>query len=467
MRPILLASSAVAVAATFASTVGAQQPVAQNASAKIYPLETIVAVVGDQPITRFDLQEALLAKIQGGGITEPKTREDTLALERDVLNDMVDEELLLQKAKEMKIDVTDAEISPQVDAQIRATRARFGTESEFRNALASASLGTPEEYRKYLMDQYRRRATHDKTLAKLEQDGKIVPVNVTEKEIELEFDRAKPYLGPKPASVTFKQIVIAPKPTQKAKDMARAKAESIYVQLKGGADFERTAKRESMDLQSKDLGGDLGWMRRGENLAEFDRWLFGSNFQAALEPGQISPVFETPYGYHIVRVDRRQTGEVKASQILIAPVIDSADIARTGVLADSVAKLLRSGVPFDTLAKKYHDYAGKEETSILTPFWRDSLPQPYQEGFAGKKPGDVVDFQIPGSAQHPNIPKYVVAQLLTADEGGPRTLDEMRAAVRKELSERGGVRRYVDGLRKQTYVSIRLDSLDVADIKAP
>src|SRR5581483_12233654 len=212
----------------------------------------------------------------------------------------------------------------------------------------------------------------------------------------------------------------------------------------------------------------IGWARRGDNLPEFDRWLFGSQFNAPLAPGQMSPVFETPFGFHILRVDRVSGPEVKAHQILIMAKVDSADLARTQKLADSVAAALRAGTPFDTLAKKYHDYAGKEETSILTPFWRDSLPQPYQQGFAGKKPGDIVDFQIPGSPLHPNIPKYVVAQLQTVDEGGERTLDEMRAAVRQELAERGGVRRYVDALRKQAYVSIRLDTLDVADnSKAP
>ena len=88
--------------------------------------------------------------------------------------------------------------------------------------------------------------------------------------------------------------------------------------------------------------------------------------------------------------------------------------------ADSVAKLWKNGTPFDTLAKKYHDYAGKEETSLLTPLVRDSLPVTYQKAFLLKKPGDIVDFQIPGSAQHPEVPKFVVAQLLTVDEGGER-----------------------------------------------
>jgi peptidyl-prolyl cis-trans isomerase SurA len=380
---------------------------------------------------------------------------------------MVEEELLIQKAKELKVEVPDADITPMVDRQVKDTRSRFATETEFRTALAQASLGTPEEYRKFLIEQYRRQALLERTIRKLTQDGKIVPINVTDSEIVATFEREKEFLPPKPASVTFKQIVIAPQPTAAAKEVARVKAESLLAQLKSGTDFEKLAKRESMDPLTRETGGDLGWARRDQNVPEFDRWLFGGPFQAALQPGQLSPVVQTAYGFHIIRVDRVQPGEVKAHQILIVPKIDSADFARTEKLADSVAALWKSGVPFDTLAKKYHDYGGKEETSILTPFWRDSLPTSYQKAFMLRKAGDIVTFQIPGSAQRPDVPKFVVAQLQTVDEGGPQTLAELRTAVRDDLARRGGVRRYVDTLKKQTYVSVRLDQLASASVAKP
>ena len=97
------------------------------------------------------------------------------------------------------------------------------------------------------MEQFRRQLIRDSVIRKLQQDGKIVPINVTDAEISAEFEKAKAFLPKKPATVTFKQIVIAPQPTAAAKEVARVKAESLLAQLKTGGDFEKLAKRESMD----------------------------------------------------------------------------------------------------------------------------------------------------------------------------------------------------------------------------
>ena len=460
----LFASSLVLVAA---ASLRAQQPAVPKPSDSKVALDAIVATVNEVPITRYDLDEMIITKIQRGEIKSPADSATADALRRQILDDMIQDELIIQKAKDLKIEVPDADIAPDVDRQVKDVRSKYTSEADFRNALVSAALGSPEEYRRFLMDQYRRQVTRQKVIRKLTQDGKIIPVNVTDAEISAEYEKSKEFIPKKPASVTFKQIVIAPQPSPKAKEVARVKAESLLAQLKAGSDFEKLAKRESMDLLTKETGGDLGWARRDQNLPEFNRWLFGSPFQAPLSPGDLSPVVETPYGFHIIRVDRVQPGEVKAHQILVRPVVDSNDVTRTKKLADSVSLLLKGGTTFDSLAKKYNDYAGKEETGILTPFERDSLPIPYQQAFLLRKAGDVMVFQIPGGAQNPTVPKFVVALLLTVDEGGDRTLNDIRAFVRQDLAQRGGLRRYIDGLRKQAYVAVTLGDTDTSAKPAP
>ena len=445
----------LSLALTFAAVAaaGAQQP----ASTGPVPLDRIVAVVGDQPITRFDVQERILQKQQNGEIQKiPTDPAELKELERQTVNDMVDEQLLAMKAPELKVEVTDADLANTVDAQVKRIRSQFPTETEFRAELAKAGLGTPEEYRRYLMDQLRRVQLVQRTMQKLRDEGKLIPANVTDAEVQEAFEKYRSQLPPRPPSVTFRQVVINPKPSDAAKKAAYAKAESLLVELQHGADFEKIAKRESMEPGARETGGDLGWARRGKFVPEFDRWLFGAY---SLSPGQLSPVVETPFGYHIIRVDRAQPGEVKARHILIRPAVDSGQIEKARLEADTVAQQLRAGVSFDSLAKKHHDYANKEETTFRDPFPRDSLPAAYKAAFQGVKPNDIVTFKIPGTG---DAPKFVVAQLLTADQGGERTLAEMRGMVRDRLAEEGGVRRYLDSLRKQTYVSIRIDDEPVA-----
>jgi len=438
--------------------------VAQEAPARPYPLDAIVAVVGDQPITRYDLAQHINQLIQSG-MPRPTTDSARRAADSVALQEMVELELILQKAKELNIQAPEAEISSAVDRHLKQTRASFPNESEFRTALVKAGMGTPEEYRSYLVDQYRRQQIYSLTMRKLREENKLVPVNVSPAEVAAEFERARSFLPKKPATVTFRQIVLAPQATPVAREVARVKAESVLAVLKRDTDFEKLAKRESMDPLSKEIGGDMGWSRRGSTNypPELERWLFGPY---ALSPGQMSPVIDTPLGFHIIRVERVQTGEVKARKIVILPRIDSADVVHTGKLADSVATLWRNGAVFDTLTKKYHDYAHNEETSLLTPFARDSLPPAYQTAFTDKKPGDVVVFQIPGNRPD-DTPKFVVARLESAVVGGEQTLAEIREVVRSNLAERGAARRLIDTLKRQTYVSIRLDAVDRSAARNP
>ena len=445
---------AIALSLLFAAaTASAQQP----ARPSTYPLDAVVAVVGDQPITRYDLQQHINQLIQSG-MPRPTTDSAKRATDSLALIEMVELELVLQKAKELKVEAPEAEISTAVDRHLKNTRAAFPNETEFRSALVKEGMGTPEEYRTYLLEQYRRQQLYALTMRKLREENKLVPVNVSPAEVAAEFEKARSFLPKKPATVTFRQIVMAPQPTAAAKEVARIKAESLLAVLKRDQDFEKLAKRESMDPLSKEIGGDMGWSRRGSTNypPELERWLFG---MYALSPGQMSPVIDTPLGFHIIRVERVQTGEVKARKIVILPKLDSSDVVRTAKLADSVATLWRNGAVFDSLTKRYHDYAHNEETSLLTPFARDSLPPTYQTAFTEKKQGDIVVFQIPGNRAD-DTPKFVVARLESVAEGGEQTLAEMREVVRSNLAERGAARRMIDNLKKQTYVSIRLSAVE-------
>jgi peptidyl-prolyl cis-trans isomerase SurA len=419
-----------------------------NDAADKLPMDRIVAVVGTTPILWSEVLE-IINQRRAQGMQIPSDTAAQMQMARQIVGELVDEEVLVQRAQtDTTIVVDDADVNATVEQQIKRLRDQIKSDQEFLSTLRNAGFGTPEEYRRWLTEQARRRALSQRLVEHMRQEGKMISVAVTEDEITEAFERSREQLPKRPATITFRQIVIATKPSEKARQAARAKAESVLVEIQKGGDFESIAKRESQDPSSKDRGGDLGWNRRDSMVRPFDDMMF------ALNPGQVSPVVETPYGFHIIRVDRVKPGEVKARHILIKPAFDSTDAARARALADSVLAQWKSGVPYDSLVARYHDT--DELPGSLEPFPRAQLPETYQDALKEVKATEFFGpFPIEDKVR--GVPKYVLGQLLTSVDEGQYTVKDLRDQIRDQLQQEKSFRRLIDMLKQQTYVAINLD----------
>ncbi len=87
---------------------------------------------------------------------------------------------------------------------------------------------------------------------------------------------------------------------------SEAEAAKVLEEVRAGADFGALARRHSEDPGSADKGGDLGWVTRGQMVPDFEKQAF------LLEPGQISDVIKTEYGFHIIKVHERQSAQVQS-----------------------------------------------------------------------------------------------------------------------------------------------------------
>lgn len=123
-----------------------------------------------------------------------------------------------------------------------------------------------------------------------------------------------------------------------AREAAREKAERLRQRVLEGEDFAEVAQAESDDPGSGRKGGDLGWNPRGRMVPEFDE------VQFALQPGEVSDVVESEFGYHVIRVDDVREGDVPKDDALreIAERLyreEEAEAAARRAAEDALAKL--------------------------------------------------------------------------------------------------------------------------------
>ncbi|HMA44725.1 MAG TPA: peptidylprolyl isomerase [Gemmatimonadales bacterium] len=431
-RPLLV----VALGAALAPVARAQNTV---------PVDRIVAVVGSQPILSSQLEEEL-AQAQASGQTLPQDSAGRAALRRRILNNLVETELLVQQAEhDTTVKVTEQEVQDAVEQTVRNVRGRFASETEFQQQLRLAAFGGVEEWRRWLAENQRREILRTRLLENLRQKEKIKPIQPTDAQMRAYWEENRGQTQQRPANVSFRQIVILPKPDSAARARARATAESLIVELRHGADFADLARRLSADTTTRDSGGSLGWFRRGSMVKAFEETAF------RLKPGEISDAVETDFGFHIIQVQRVQPAEVLARHILIAPVVSPAQIEATRRLADSVHAALARGASFDSLAQRYGD---ENVPKLAEGVAIAQLGPEYQRLFGtdsttGLKP--VLEVGAAGAR-----PQFVVLEVTARQAEGEVAFDDVRDQIRSQLAQELGVRHYVDQLRRQTYIDIRL-----------
>jgi peptidyl-prolyl cis-trans isomerase SurA len=407
-------------------------------------VDQVLAVVGNRPVLASQVDEEMFSR-QSQGQQLPRSPDSLNAVRKQIVTSIVDEELLVQQAqRDTTIKVTDQEIADGVEQQVRKIRTNFTSEVDYRNELRKAGFETPEEYRRWLTDQQRRAAFQNRLIDKLRQDGKLKPVPPTESEMRAYFDEQKGNLGSRPATLSFRQIVVAPRPSPAAKARTRAQADSIVLELRRGADFATAAKRFSQDPGSKDQGGSLNWFRRGVMVPEFERVAF------ALKPGVVSDPVESPFGFHIIQVERVQPGEVQARHILLIPDIDSVHVDSARALADSVRRLVMRGFPFDSLQRAFHDPSAERQADNVP---LDKVPEAYAKAIGDADSGAVAPvFELPGAGSRS---QFVVVQVTARRPQGDIRYEDVKDRIREQLGQQLAIRRYIDRLRSATYVDIR------------
>jgi parvulin-like peptidyl-prolyl isomerase len=269
---------------------------------------------------------------------------------------------------------------------------------------------------------------------------------IQEAEIEAFFREQEGNLGQRPSTVSFTQIIHLSTPSDSAREAARAEAERIRQLALRGEDFSDLAKRFSQEPGAQESGGDLGWFRRGEMVQAFEDAAFN------LGTDQISDVVETPFGFHVIKVERRRSGEVRARHILIQPETTEGDRVAARGTAETVKARLQAGEDFVALREAFGDPQSPD--SLEVPFDRlRELPPGFAEPLLQSEPGEIIgpiEYEVSGKA------RFAVIQVQEVREGGQFSLEDLRPQIRERLQQENLLERILEELRSQTYVDIRL-----------
>ena len=297
--------------------------------------DKIIAIVGNDIILQSDLNFQLYSYMQQNGIQQISNE-----MVEQVFQGLITDKLMLAKADQDSIYVSAEEVNKQVDGRIKEFVAQFGSEKNVEDAYGL----TIPKIRNLLKEQTERNIK----ISRGKQEKFGYGINVSKPEVTKFFNDYRDSLPPVPETYDLVQIVRIPKITEDAKFMAKQKAEQLLDSLKSGRDFSELAKLYSDDSLSAIQGGALGKAKKGSFVKEFEDAAF------LLQPGEISGIVETEFGYHIIKLNDKTGDFITAQHILVKfPRLEAADFTEINFLKDLKTRINSGELTFNQAAVLY------------------------------------------------------------------------------------------------------------------
>jgi peptidyl-prolyl cis-trans isomerase SurA len=305
--------------------------------------DRIIAIIGNEVILESDLNFQLVTYLRQNNLTEVNDR-----IIQSVFQNMVTEKLILAKAEQDSITVGDEELTKQVDGRLKQLVDQFGSEKNLEEAYGITIIRIKNILREQISQNIK--------VERVKQQKFGYGISVTRSEVEKFYHDYKDSIPPVPETFDLYQIVRVPKITEEARQQARIKAQAILDSIRAGTDFSDLARRNSEDPGSAPQGGLLGKSKKGSFVKEFEDAAF------LLNPGQISELVETEFGYHIIKLIEKSGDFITAQHILVKfPRIETADFEEINFLKSLKTKILNGEASFKQLAAQY----SQEQKSAL------------------------------------------------------------------------------------------------------
>ena len=304
-------------------------------------LDKIVAIVEDDIILASELTQFSLNLAFQLGIDPRKNPDKFVQLQKETLQNLINQKILLAKAEEDSIEVDERQVDNVLEEQINAMIQRVGSEAEVEKQLGMPINKIKRKFREDVRNNLK---------VEMLRNKKYQEIKITRREVEEFYQTMKDSLPELKETVDISHILLTVKPGAAAEKEALEKIKAIQEKVKAGEDFAELCKKYSEDPGSRSRGGELGLIQRGDFVPEFEEVAF------LLKPGEFSDIVKTRFGFHIIQCLERKGDKVNVRHLLILLQPNQEDEKATYEKIKEIRKMLdEPGADFAGIARKYSD----------------------------------------------------------------------------------------------------------------
>lgn len=321
--------------------------IAQNTGNDVV-VDKVIAIVGQNMIKQSELEGALLQQKMNSKLII----EDEFATKCDLLEGMLINKLMLHQAEVDSIEVTDDEVNREMDNRIRYMISAYGSQENLERQMRKSL----SEIKDYFKDVIRDNIMISQIEQKLTGTLSVTPQEV----VDFYNSIPKDSLPTIEQEYEFSQIVKIPQISEEEKESVKARLNDYRERILKGTKFSTIATLYSEDPASAKKGGELGFFSRGDMVGEFENAAF------ALQDGEISPIIETKYGFHIIQMIERRGNQVNCRHILLQPKVTSQQLGEAYKELEEIKEKIDKGeITFEEAIVKYSDDPSKVNQGLI------------------------------------------------------------------------------------------------------
>ena len=292
-------------------------------------IDGVAAIVGEKAILYSEVDQVTQLFAMQAKLPSYSSPEVFQQLRARALEELLNQQVLLEYARQETILVEDRSVQMQLDQSLQNIEMQYGSLRK-----AAEAFGVDHyKIKSYYEDQIRTNLLVEQVKMELFSD-----IKVSRREVEDFYETWQDSFPDKNAQIDFSILSMSVElGTDK---MERLKSQLLLIKNdieSGNISFEDAAKQYSKDPGSAANGGSLGLVGRGVFVKPFEDAAF------SLEVGQMSGIVETQFGLHLLRLDDKQGDQVNISHILLMPVADDSDRQLTSDKLSSIRDDILSG----------------------------------------------------------------------------------------------------------------------------